>query len=82
MTIDENGEFYSDAAGAENESQSWVLAKGLNTVYVRLPSGSAAITVADGNKVTQFYKWYNTNDWNVSANEPSVNASINSFPNR
>lgn len=49
------GRFYSDAAGTLDESQSAPLAAGAwSTLYVRLPSDYATITIAAGYAVTGY----------------------------
>lgn len=74
MSIDGLGKFYTDAAGTLNESDTVTLLAGpLQTFYIRLPSGSASISVLNGNSLfSSFYRY------TVQTNSPFVNV-LNTF---
>lgn len=78
-TLDGAGYFYSDAAGTLNQSQTWSLAPGWNTIYVRVSSGSANLLFPDRARIS---KWGQSGatayqGWTPQTNSPSLAVSLN-----
>ena len=78
-TLDGTGRFYSDSAGTLNESATWTLATGWNTIYVKVSSGSSNLLIADRTRIS---KWGQSGatayqGWVTQTNSPSLAASLN-----
>jgi len=78
-TLDGTGRFYSDSAGTSNESTTWNLAAGWNTIYAKVPSGSSNLLFADRARIT---KWGQSGatayqGWTPQTNSPSLAVSLN-----
>jgi hypothetical protein len=73
VSIDGVGKFYTDAAGTVGESTSVnISANNAATIYVRLASGTATITVTNCSKII-YFGTTSTSCWVDSTNSPFVN---------
>jgi hypothetical protein len=84
VTISDNGNFYTDAAGTEGESKVWNVTSGaMRTIYLKVTSGTAKLTFAERRLVTHWGS-RSTNGWLRSTNAPSIaalEALRSAFPN-
>jgi hypothetical protein len=72
ITISDNGNFYTDAAGTEGESKSWSVESGaLRTIYLKVTSGTAKLTFANRRLITYFGDASN-NGYSSSTNAPRL----------
>jgi len=84
VTISDNGNFYTDAAGTEGESKVWNVTSGaMRTTYLKVTSETAKLTFAERRLVTH---WGDTGSsgWVRSTNAPSITALEalrSAFPN-
>ena len=58
-TLTPLGRFYSDSSGS-NESATWTLSAGWNTIYMKPLAPSATLTFADGSKLDKLGSYDNT----------------------
>ena len=73
VSIDGVGKFYTDAAGTVGESTSVNISAGVAaTIYIRLASGTATITVTNCSKIT-YFGTVGTSCWIDATNSPFVN---------
>jgi len=84
VTISDNGNFYTDAAGTLGETKVWNVTSGaMRTIYLKVTSGTAKLTFAERRLVTH---WGDTGSsgWVRSTNAPSITALEalrSAFPN-
>lgn len=83
VTLDGTGKFYTDEAGTIGESSSWTITAGaLRTIYLKVPSGSANLSIPNRNLVTKFGEWNSIYGWvSVSVNGASMTITPSDFPN-
>lgn len=82
VTLDGNGHFYTDAAGTLGETQTWTLASGWNTLYIKVTSGTSNLVFADKTLVIMWGSPSSpTNDgWSSPTNAPSSTVNCSNFP--
>lgn len=78
-TLDGTGRFYADSAGTLNESTTWNLAAGWNTIYAKVPSGSSNLLIADRTRIARWGQSGATayQGWTPQTNSPSLAVSLN-----
>lgn len=82
-TLDGSARFYTDGAGTLNESSVWELSAGLNTRYIKVPSGTSNLVFADKSLIYQWGKRgtaYDDNGWRSRTNGPSVTFDFAALP--
>jgi hypothetical protein len=73
VTISDNGNFYTDAAGTEGESKVWNVTSGaLRTIYLKVTSGTAKLTFANRRLITHWGRAAAADGWLTPANAPSI----------
>lgn len=68
--------FYTDSAGTLNESQTWSLSTGWNTIYIKVTSGSSNLVFADRSKIYRFgYSDITAHyGWVTQTNSPTISS--------
>jgi peptidoglycan/xylan/chitin deacetylase (PgdA/CDA1 family) len=73
LTLNNNGYFYTDAAGTQGQSQSVSVYRDiLTTLYIKCSSGSASLKI-NTNYIAKLEKWI------TSSNSPSLSGNISLF---
>ena len=81
VTLDGTGKFYTDAAGTLGESSSWTITAGaLRTIYLKVPSGSAALSIPNRKLITKIGS-SGIDGWSSATNAPSLTITPASFIN-
>jgi len=81
VTLDGNANFYSDASGTADESQSWMITSGAaRTRYIKCTSGTSSLVFANSESIIE---WGNSIDtgWTGEENSPYLTGDIGQLTN-
>ena len=82
VTLGINAKFYTDAAGTEGESSTWIIVAGeLRTIYLKCTTGTSIAKISDVTKIIKWGLGSGNEGWITAANSPTITFAINKLVN-